>query len=159
MYGLAADGARLTGHVVGVKDGIVTFADDSADTLRKADRAYEDFLEAARNAASDLEDELLPEDGQPAQALEPIDGLSSLDLLAASVGTVIWATGYEYAYDWLHLPVLDGRGAPIQRRGITPERGLYFIGLHWMHTLRSGLLMGVGADAQYLAKHMDGLRN
>ena len=32
--------------------------------------------------------------------------------------------------------------------------GLYFLGLHWMHTLRSGLLMGVGDDAEYLAEQM-----
>jgi putative flavoprotein involved in K+ transport len=159
MYGLAADGARLTGHVVGVKGDIVTFAHDVADTLRKADQAHDDFLEAARKAASGLEDELLPEDRQPAMAPKLIEGVRSIDLRAESVGTVIWATGYEYAYDWLHVPVLDDRGAPIQRRGIAPERGLYFIGLHWMHTLRSGLLMGVEADAQYLALHMDGLRS
>jgi len=159
MYGLAANGVRLAGHVVAVNDDVVTFAHDVADTLRKADQAHDDFLQASRKAASGLGDELLPEDGQPAMDHKPIEGVRSLDLRAESVGTVIWATGYEYAYDWLHLPVLDGRGAPIQRRGITPERGLFFIGLHWMHTLRSGLLMGVGADAQYLAEHMDGLRS
>jgi putative flavoprotein involved in K+ transport len=159
MYGLAADGVRLAGHVAAVNDEVVTFADDAADTLRQADQAYEDFLEAARKGASGLEDELLPEDGQPAMAPKPIEGARSLDLRAESVGTMIWATGYEYAYDWLHLPVLDDGGAPIQRRGIAPERGLYFIGLHWMHTLRSGLLMGVGADAQYLAEHMDERRS
>jgi putative flavoprotein involved in K+ transport len=150
---------RLAGHVVAVKDDVVTFADDIADTLGRADQAYNEFLEAARKVASGLEDDLLPEDGQAAMVPKPIEGVRSLDLRAESVGTVIWATGYEYAYDWVHLPVLDGRGAPIQRRGITPERGLYFIGLHWMHTLRSGLLMGVGADAQYLAEHTDGLRS
>jgi putative flavoprotein involved in K+ transport len=159
MYGLAANGVRLAGHVVAVKDDVVTFADDIADTLGRADQAYNEFLEAARKVASGLEDDLLPEDGQAAMVPKPIEGVRSLDLRAESVGTVIWATGYEYAYDWVHLPVLDGRGAPIQRRGITPERGLYFIGLHWMHTLRSGLLMGVGADAQYLAEHTDGLRS
>jgi putative flavoprotein involved in K+ transport len=47
--------------------------------------------------------------------------------------------------------VLDGRGRPIQQRGVSPVPGLYFLGLHWMHTFKSGLLSGVGADAEYLA--------
>jgi len=33
--------------------------------------------------------------------------------------------------------------------------GLYFLGLHWMHTFKSGLLAGVGSDAEYLAEHVD----
>ena len=68
---------------------------------------------------------------------------------------MIWATGYECAFDWLHLPVLDERGNPIQKRGVTSEAGLYFLGLHWMHTLRSGLLMGVGDDARYIGERIE----
>lgn len=33
--------------------------------------------------------------------------------------------------------------------------GLYFPGLHWMHTIKSGLLSGVGTDAEYVAERMD----
>jgi hypothetical protein len=32
--------------------------------------------------------------------------------------------------------------------------GLYFLGLHWMHITKSGLLCGV-ADAEYLVEHID----
>ena len=68
---------------------------------------------------------------------------------------VIWATGYEYDYSWLHAPVLDANARPVQQRGITSVQGLYFLGLHWMHTIKSGLLSGVGRDAEYLAERMD----
>jgi putative flavoprotein involved in K+ transport len=30
--------------------------------------------------------------------------------------------------------------------------GLYFLGPHWTHTFTSGLLAGVGSDAEYLAE-------
>ena len=33
--------------------------------------------------------------------------------------------------------------------------GLYFLGLHWMHRFKSGLLAGVGSDAEHLTEHMD----
>lgn len=39
--------------------------------------------------------------------------------------------------------------------GVTQVPELYFLGLHWMHTFTSGLLAGVGSDAEYLAEHMD----
>ena len=155
VYRLAAEGAVLAGHLIGSSDGRAGFANDMAQTLRDADRAYLDFLAAARAAASGLEVELAPDEATPPSE-QPVEGLRSLDLGRARVTTVIWATGYEYAYDWLHLPVLDERGSPVQRRGVTSERGLYFLGLHWMHTLRSGLLMGVGEDARFLGRQIEG---
>ncbi len=67
---------------------------------------------------------------------------------------IVWATGYEYDYGWLRIPVWDAQGRPLQQRGVTQVSGLYFLGLHWMHTFKSGLFSGVGSDAEYLAEHM-----
>ena len=50
---------------------------------------------------------------------------------------------------------MDVQGRPLQQRGVTPVPELYFLGLHWMHTFKSGLLSGVGSDAEYLADRMD----
>jgi putative flavoprotein involved in K+ transport len=33
-------------------------------------------------------------------------------------------------------------------------RGLYILGLDWLHTAKSGLFPGIGEDAAYLAEHM-----
>jgi len=52
------------------------------------------------------------------------------------------------------LPVVDSDGYPIQRRGVTKYSGLYFLGLPWLHSRRSGILFGVGDDAAYLATHI-----
>jgi putative flavoprotein involved in K+ transport len=52
------------------------------------------------------------------------------------------------------IQVFDERGHPSQRRGLTDRPGLYFLGLHWMHTFKSGLFSGVGNDAEYLADQM-----
>ena len=77
-----------------------------------------------------------------------------LDLRSANVTSVIWCTGYGFDFDWVRLPILDDRGAPVQHRGVTSIPGAYFLGLHWMHKFKSGTLWGVGEDAQYLADHM-----
>jgi putative flavoprotein involved in K+ transport len=67
---------------------------------------------------------------------------------------VIWATGYGLDFGWINVPVLDARGAPIHRRGITDVPGLYFLGLQWLSTLNSSILSGVGDDATVLADHI-----
>jgi putative flavoprotein involved in K+ transport len=49
------------------------------------------------------------------------------------------------------LPIFDEDGYPVQKRGVTEYPGLYFIGLPFLHTSKSGLLAGVGDDAAYVA--------
>jgi putative flavoprotein involved in K+ transport len=91
----------------------------------------------------------------------PGDGMvretpTTLDLADAGIGTVVWATGYRPDLTWVKPPILDGEGYPIQRRGVTSERGLYVLGLDWLHTRSSGLFAGVGDDAAHLASVIAG---
>ena len=67
---------------------------------------------------------------------------------------MIWATGYGFDCGWIDLPVLNTRGEPVHRRGITEVPGLYFLGLQWLSKLNSSLLSGVGDDAADLAEHI-----
>ena len=78
--------------------------------------------------------------------------LSELDLEAAGITNVIWATSYSFDFSLVKLPVLDGDGYPVQKRGVTAYPGLYFLGLPWLHNAKSGLIYGVGEDAAYVAK-------
>jgi putative flavoprotein involved in K+ transport len=153
---MAADGIRVLGRVVGASDGTLTLASSANEVLDEADAAFGSFLVAARDfAAANPDVELNEEEeiGSPVRYTEVAE-VESLDLQRENVVAIIWATGYEYDYSWLHLPVLDGRGRPLQQRGISPVPGLYFLGLHWMHTFKSGLLSGVGSDAEYIAEHI-----
>jgi len=79
---------------------------------------------------------------------------ATLDLGATGIRTVVWATGYRREYPWLHVPVLDDRGELRHEGGITPEPGLYALGLYFMRRRNSSFLDGVGADAAELAHHI-----
>ena len=81
---------------------------------------------------------------------------SHLDLNSERITTVIWATGYRRAYPWLRVPVLDGHGEIIHTEGITPERGLYVLGMNFQRRRNSSFIDGVGHDAQVLAGHIAG---
>ena len=68
--------------------------------------------------------------------------------------SVIWCTGYQHDYSWVHVPAFDDRSVPMHERGVTRVPGLYVLGLRWMHMADSGLLRGVGRDAAYLSSQI-----
>jgi len=150
---MAVDGIQVLERVVGAFDGRFAIASDANQILDQADAAYTDFLDTARQFAAEHPDLDIGNEEPAESPVAPprVPEIESLDLRRQNVTSIVWATGYEYAYDWLRLPVFDSEGRPIQQRGVTAVPGLYFLGLHWMHTFKSGLLAGVGRDADYIA--------
>jgi putative flavoprotein involved in K+ transport len=150
---LALDGVKLHGHVMDAEGTRVRFADDLAESLDAIDKAcWEDLAEV---------DEFIAENGidAPESDLEPIDWQptpepATLDLKQAGIGTVIYGTGFHFDFGWIDLPLFDEHGYPRYERGVTELPGFYFVGLHWMHTLGSGLFYGVGSDAEYVVDHL-----
>jgi putative flavoprotein involved in K+ transport len=82
------------------------------------------------------------------------DGMPVLeDGRAVDVANVIWCTGFEPAFGWIHLPIIGEDGWPAQVRGVVPTApGLYFVGLPFLYSAASALLGGVGRDAAFIAR-------
>jgi putative flavoprotein involved in K+ transport len=69
------------------------------------------------------------------------------------VSAVIWCTGFEPGFSWIRLPAFDERGEPVHDRGVsTRVPGLYFVGLHFLYAMSSATLIGVGRDAEHVAR-------
>ncbi len=153
----AADGATLLGHLSGASDGVLQFADDIAENIRQGDLTYKMFLAMAdaHVASAGLD---MPTDTQAHQKLsDPRDiaaACSQLDLRAANVNAVIWATGYALDFSWIDMPAIRPDGEPIHHHGVADIPGLYFIGLQWLSKMMSSFLSGVGDDAARLAEHI-----
>jgi putative flavoprotein involved in K+ transport len=161
---LAANGVVLLGRVLGGRDGRLTIARDLGENLAHADASFIDFMQqadehAARNGldlpSSDKSAEVLR---NPTKVADPI---LSLDLAAADISTIIWSNGFRYDFDWIELPIfangnLSSGRVPVHKRGITGVPGVYFLGLPWLHKLKSAFLHGVGEDAEHLAEHISG---
>jgi putative flavoprotein involved in K+ transport len=156
---LAVDGVKVIGRIIGAAGTNLAVQTNANQVLDEADKACLDFLLAARQLASTgIEEELAQE--EPQEPLRSaVEEMASLDLAGRGINTIIWATGYAHDFGWVGIPVFDDSGRPIQQHGVTPVPGLYFLGLHWMHTFKSGLLSGVGADAELLADHMHRVTN
>src|SRR5438067_101483 len=82
------------------------------------------------------------------------DAVVFADGSARAFRTVVWATGYRSDYGWIRVPAMDAAGRPIHHGGISPARGLFFLGLPWQRTAGSALLGFVGSDAEYVAEHL-----
>jgi putative flavoprotein involved in K+ transport len=64
---------------------------------------------------------------------------------------VIWCTGYESDLGWLDVDV-HGPDGPLHRRGVADGvPGLYFVGLEFLFSVSSGMVHGVGRDADRVA--------
>jgi putative flavoprotein involved in K+ transport len=82
-----------------------------------------------------------------------IDGLPSLeDGRALDVANVIWCTGFGNGLSWIELPIFEPNGEPRHQSGIvTDEPGLYFVGLHFLHSFSSTMIHGIERDAKRIA--------
>jgi putative flavoprotein involved in K+ transport len=152
----AAAGVTLLGHLLDVTGSRLLLADDLAALLAAGDESVAGFTRAVDGylARSGLpaETEASPA-GAPRRAAPPAP-IRELDLAAAGIAAIVWATGFRRDFAWIDAPVFDGRGEPIHRRGVTGCAGLYFLGLPWLHKLKSSVLCGVGDDAAHLAEHI-----
>jgi putative flavoprotein involved in K+ transport len=81
------------------------------------------------------------------------DGLPLLaDDTVVEAATVVWATGFRQAFDWIAVPVFGEDGWPREYRGVVDEApGLFFCGLSFQYAFSSMLLAGAGRDAEHLA--------
>lgn len=159
---LAAEGILLHGRAESYADGVLRFADDLAANIAEGDRFYRELLDQA-DAFAERNGLALPEEPQ-ARRLGPLPGcvtdpVLELDLAAAGITTIIWATGYRTDYGWLDVDVLDAAGRPIHQRGVAAEPGLYFLGLPWLSHRGSSFIWGVWHDAGYVAAHIANQRH
>ncbi len=153
----AAEGVTLLGRIEAAHDGVIDFAPDLAESLANGDATYTTFLDTV-DAYVKRRGLDLPEDPAARAVLpDPLclaNPLRRLDLGEAGIGAVIWATGYGVDFGWIDVPVLDARGEPIHRGGVSCVPGMYFLGLQWLSRMSSSFLSGVGDDAAVLADHI-----
>jgi putative flavoprotein involved in K+ transport len=151
---LAATGVTLTGLAGPFADGVMHFASDLRANVESGDANYLSMLDeadayVARNGLD------LPEEPQAREFLPNPDCLTDpiheLDLGAAGVTSIIWATGFAFDYGWMQVDAFDEKGKPLHQRGVSTEPGIYFLGLPWQSRRGSSFIWGVWHDAKHLA--------
>lgn len=151
---LAARGMVLVGRTKACADGVVTFEDDLGRNIADGNETYLQMLRDA-DAYVQRHGLDLPEEPE-AHVIGPdpdcvTNPLHELDLAAAGVSCIIWATGFALDYSWLKVDAFDEAGRPAHQRGVSTEAGVYFLGLPWLSRRGSSFIWGVWHDARYVA--------
>ena len=152
---LARQGTVILGRLLDVETDTLILGDEAAAHVRFADEFSQRLKDGVDDYLAKAGITPPPIEADPADVADPqvecVSPLRRLNLREAGVTTVIWATGFTGDFSWIHLPVLDAEGKPIHQRGISPVRGLYFIGFPWLNSRKSGIIFGIEDDANYIA--------
>jgi putative flavoprotein involved in K+ transport len=72
------------------------------------------------------------------------------------VANIVWCTGFRNDFSWIRVPFeLEADGYPKQWRGAVPSApGLYFVGMLFLHSFSSMLILGAGRDSERVVRHI-----
>ncbi len=147
---MAAEGVRLVGRLASLEGTRAHMQRDLGDNLRYADAFFDERLRPLFDLYAERSDAVFP-----AAEIEPfyhdVPEVTKVDLAAEGISTVLWTSGYRPVLDWIHLPVLDSHGLPVQTGGRSSIDGLSFIGTPWLVDMGSANLIGLVRDAESLA--------
>jgi putative flavoprotein involved in K+ transport len=154
LHQFAHDGITLLGHLRFAENDKILLASDLHKSLEAIDsfemNAIQMIDEYIRNNNLDAPKETLPQ--LKFGYDQPL--IQELSLSGEGINTIVWATGYNFDYSMVKLPVVDDDGFPIQSAGVTKYPGLYFVGMPWMPSEKSGFLLGVGDSAHNIVNHI-----
>ncbi|MGV2895884.1 flavin-containing monooxygenase [Achromobacter sp. AGC78] len=154
---LAHTGIQLVGITQRFENGVMAFQEGLAENVAQGDA---DYFEVLREADAYIEQNGLdlPPEPEAWKLLDDPDCLTnpilSLNLAEAGIKSIVWATGFKVDYRWMEVDVFDDQGYPVHKRGITAEKGIYFLGLPNQSNRSSSFIWGVWHDAKYIADHI-----
>lgn len=146
----ASEGMALFGYLNDLKDGKLQFSGNLAAMLDQADAVYNRINASIDQYIAEHKIEA-PAPSTYIPPWQPEEETLELDLIEAGITSIVWCIGFRPDFSWIDPPIFNGRGYPAHVRGITSQRGLYFLGLPWLYTWGSGRFSGIDRDAQYLA--------
>ncbi|MBZ0162257.1 MAG: NAD(P)-binding domain-containing protein [Notoacmeibacter sp.] len=155
---LAERGVRVVGHAIGAAGGTAAIAPDLSHECAAAEDRRRKLL-ARIDAFVDHAGLDVPADPLAWARPGPTgSNVARIDLKAAGIRTIVWATGYRRSYAWLQIPVLDEVGEIRNTGGVSEVPGLFTLGLPFMRRRSSTFIDGVGRDAWELvadiARHL-----
>ncbi|MDM9621082.1 NAD(P)/FAD-dependent oxidoreductase [Rhizobium sp. S96] len=159
LQSLAAQGIVLLGRLTGVADnGSLSFADEVGPNVRFGDEAssnakrhIDDYIDRAGIDAPAAE----PDPAETVVWRKPDTAIVSLDLARSGVTSVVWCTGFKGDFGYVGLPgALNAAGQPVHTDGVSALPGLYFAGLDFASTRKSGIILAIAEEAPRLVEHI-----
>ncbi|MBW3519213.1 NAD(P)-binding domain-containing protein [Flavobacterium sp. NKUCC04_CG] len=151
LQGLRKLGTTLVGRLYKMDNEYLYFDDSTATNIDFADRFSAHLKKQVDTYVNTHGIDFLPTDEIDHADLPDTEQPSTISyarLALTNIDTIIWATGFTSNFDWIQLPVIDKNQNPIHKNGITPLKGIYFMGFPWLRKRKSGIIFGIAEDAQ-----------
>lgn len=151
-------GVAPVGRWAAVRDGEALFSGGLRNVFALADLKLERLLDtfdewARTDGRAEAAEVGPPERFEPTRV--PKTSRLRLDLRSGEIRTIVWATGFRPAYDWLDVPVLDAKGRLRHDGGVvTAAPGLYALGLPVLRHRKSTFIYGIEDDAREVITHL-----
>ena len=155
LNALVTRGVSLVGRLAGIRDGKAQFSGSLRNQCALSDLKMNRLLNQIDEWATEngLDGEVAPPHRLPPTEVEESPPLA-IDLQAAGIRAIVWATGFRPDYSWLHVPVLDRKGQVRHDGGVVESPGMYLMGMQFLRRRKSALIDGAGDDARDLADHL-----
>jgi putative flavoprotein involved in K+ transport len=158
LQSLSALGVVLLGKLEAAQGTVLSFAANVEEHIRFADEAsaglrnkVDDYIEREGIDAPDATDD-------PAEVVAakiPSPPITSLNLKDSGISTIIWCTGFDGDFSWLRVAGAIGADQqPIHLDGIGAVGGLYFPGLDFASTRKSGTILAAADESSRMIPHI-----
>jgi putative flavoprotein involved in K+ transport len=151
LNALSSMGVSLVGRWAALRNGVALFSGGLRNVFSLADLKLERLLgtfDEWTGAAGPGE--------RPEPTRVPSRARLQLDLTSGEIRTIVWATGFRPAYDWLGVPVVDAKGQLRHDGGVVDSPGLYALGLPVLRRRKSTFIYGIDDDAREVVGHLAG---
>jgi putative flavoprotein involved in K+ transport len=158
LQALARKGAVIVGKTKIAESATVFFQSDAATHIKFADESSKkikqtinEYIQKSNLYAPQPEED--PDD-EPDETASCASTVTSLNLKENNITSIIWTTGFVGDFSYLKLPVFNEKGMLKHCNGIPDIEGLYFLGLPWLRKRKSGIILGIREDAEFIAEKL-----
>jgi putative flavoprotein involved in K+ transport len=152
---LTKSGVKLIGRYVGLRHGVAQFSGSLRNHCALADLKMNRLLKRIDEWIS--EEELdshvaAPHrfDSTQVESSPPLE----INFASSDIRTILWATGFQPDYEWLHAPVFDRKGRIRHDGGVVDAPGMYLLGVNFLRRRKSSFIHGAEDDANDLSDHL-----
>jgi putative flavoprotein involved in K+ transport len=158
LNALQSLGVKLIGRLSAIRDGCALFSGGLPNQFALADLKMDRLLDAFDEWASrNTTDGGIGVAERFDSTRTPAAPRLSLDLRSGEIRSIVWGTGFQPDYRWLHIDALDHKGRLRHDGGVVQGApGLYVIGLPVLRRRKSSFMLGAEDDARDLVSHLVG---
>lgn len=158
LQSLSAQGVVLVGRFNGIDDVCLVFGAEVDEHVRFADEASTKAKQLIDAYIDHIGLDVPPAKDDPAETVAasvPNPPIRSIDVAESGISSIVWCTGFSGDFSWVKVKgALDEDGQPLHVNGVSFVPGLYFAGLDFGSTRKSGTIPAVAEEAEKMVGHL-----